>query len=490
MYFKQCSRPAFGCYLFALSWMAASAAAAPSLRDPIKTDAGYVSGMPVGKAGNEIRVYRGIPYAAPPVGSLRWRLPQPVTPWQGVRKSIHYGPVAAQYYEAGLRKVQADESQMSEDCLYLNVNTPAKTARDKLPVMVWLHPGGLDTGTANTETFNSPALPRHGVVVVTLNHRLGAFGLLANADLTAESPHNASGNYGMIDLVAALQWVKRNISAFGGDPDRVTIFGQSGGAQKVIWLLASPLAKGLFQRAIVESGTNRNLADNNTRIDTEGEAYILGERFAAKLGAKNIAALRSKTWQEIVNAMPPPPAGAETIPARDDRMHQTIDAWSLTDHPINIFDEALGNDVPILVGGDENETGVFMGYASDWLPAFTKEKSNVYVYRFMHVPVNWKKAGMKAPHGFEVRYHFGDLAGPWNAPAGLPADPGLNKDDELAAETSVRMWVNFAATGDPSVEGVIKWPAFKAIPGEDKYVTVDVKPEIQSGFLETFKAGN
>src|SRR5580698_4621203 len=289
MNLKQCSRTRFSCHLLALSLMVASAPAATSLRDPIKTDAGYVSGMSIGEAGKEIRVYRGIPYAAPPVGNLRWRLPQPVTPWQGVRKSIHYGPVAAQYYEAGLRKVQADESQMSEDCLYLNVNTPAKTARDKLPVMVWLHPGGLDTGTANTETFNSPALPRHGVVVVTLNHRLGAFGLLANADLTAESPHNASGNYGMIDLVAALQWVKRNISAFGGDPDRVTIFGQSGGAQKVIWLLASPLAKGLFQRAIVESGTNRNLDDNNTRVDTEGQAYILGERFAARLRAKTAA---------------------------------------------------------------------------------------------------------------------------------------------------------------------------------------------------------
>ncbi len=459
------------------------------LKDPIKTDAGYVSGVTIAEVGKGLRVYRGIPYAAPPVGNLRWKLPQPVIPWRGVRKSTQYGPVAAQFYKAGLRKVQADESQMSEDCLYLNLDTPARTAHDRLPVMVWLHAGGLDAGTGNTETYNYPALPRHGVVLVTVNHRLGAFGLLANSDLTAESPHNASGNYGMLDLVAALQWVRRNIAAFGGDPDRVTIFGQSGGAQKVIWLLASPLAKGLFQRAIVESGTNRNLDDNNTRIDTEAEAYKLAERFAARLDAKNIAELRAKTWQEIVSAMPAPPPGAETIPAKDDRMHQTIDAWSLTDHPINIFAEDLGNDVPVLIGGDENEIGVFVGYAADWLPALAKAKSNVYVYRFMHVPVIWRNAGMKAPHGFEVRYHFGDLGGIWHAPPGLPADPGLNKDDDLVAEISMRMWVNFAATGDPSVAGVINWPAFKAIPGEDKYVTIDVKPEVHSGFLDTFKPG-
>jgi para-nitrobenzyl esterase len=459
------------------------------LKNPIKTDLGYVSGMTIGEAGKEVHVYRGIPYAAPPVGDLRWRPPQPALPWQGVRKSTEYGPAAAQFFQTGLRKVDADESQISEDCLYLNVNTAARTAQDKLPVMVWFHAGGLDTGTGNTETYNYPALPQHGVVLVTVNHRLGAFGLLAYPDLSAESPHGAAGNYGMLDLIAALQWVKRNIAAFGGDPDRVTIFGQSGGAQKVIWLLASPLAKGLFHRAIVESGTNRNLNDNNTRIDTEWEAYILGQKFADKLGAKSIAQLRAKTWQEIVRAMPAPPAGAETIPAKDDRMHQTIDAWSLTDHPINIFDEALGNDVPVLIGGDEDEVGVFVGYAADWLPALAKQKSNVYVYRFMHVPINWKQAGMIAPHGFEVRYHFGYLGGKWNARPGHPADPGLNKDDETVAENSMRMWINFAITGDPSVEGVIKWPAYKPTPGKDKYVTIDVKPEVKSGFMETFKPG-
>jgi para-nitrobenzyl esterase len=460
---------------------------ASSLKDPVRTNAGYVSGMMVVDKGKELRVYRGIPYAAPPVGNFRWKMPQPVAPWMGVRKSTGYSLTAAQYYKADRRKVAADESQMSEDSLYLNVNTPARTTRDRLPVMVWMHAGGLDTSNGNSETHNYPALPQHGVVLVTVNHRLGAFGLFTHPELTAESPHNASGNYGMMDLVAALQWVKQNIAEFGGDPGNVTIFGQGGGAQKVIWLLASPMANGLFHRAIVESGTNRNQADNNTRVDTQAEAYKVSEKFTATIGTNKLSELRARTWQQVVDAMPPPPAGAEITPANDHRMHQTIDAWSLTDHPINILDQAIGNDVPVLVGGAAGEDGVFQGYAEDWLPAFANSKSNVYVYRFMHVPANWKQAGMIAPHGFEVRYHFGHLGGTWNAQPGFPADPGLNKDDELVAENSMRMWVNFAKTGDPSVEGLIKWPAFKAIPGQDKFVTIDVKPEVKSGFLDTFK---
>jgi para-nitrobenzyl esterase len=460
---------------------------ASSLKDPIKTNAGLVSGMTVGAMGKQIRVYRGIPYAAPPVGNLRWKMPQPLTPWKGVRKSTEYSKTAAQYYKADRRRVPADESQMSEDCLYLNVSTPARTARDKLPVMVWLHAGGLDTSTGNTDTHNHPALPQHGVVLVTVNHRLGAFGLFTNAALTAESPNNASGNYGMMDIVAALQWVKQNIAEFGGDPSNVTIFGQGGGAQKAIWLLASPMAKGLFHRTIVESGATRNFNNNNVRVDTQAEAYVVSQKFIAKIGTNNLAELRAKTWQQIVDAMPPPPVGAETIPAADHRMHPTIDAWSMTDNPINIIDEDIGNDVPMLMGGDEGEAEVFEGYAEDWLPAFANAKSNVYVYRFTHVPANWKKAGMKAQNGFEVRYHFGNLGGTWNAPAGMPADPGLSKEDEIVAENSMRMWANFAKTGDPSVDGVIKWPVFKAIPGQDKYVTIDVKPEVKSGFLDTFK---
>jgi len=449
--------------------------------DPVKTDAGYISGVVVGDPGKEVHIYKGIPYGAAPDGDLRWKPPQPVPPWKGVRKATEFGPIAAQYY------ANSDESQMSEDCLTLNVLTPAKTNDGALPVMVWLHPGGLDTGNGNLPMYNAPALPQHGVVLVTVNHRLGALGLLAHPELSAESPHNASGNYGMLDLIAALQWVKRNISAFGGDSNRVTIFGEGGGAQKVIWLLASPLAKGLFERAIIESGINRNLDDNNTRTDTEAQAYFLGERFTSKASGRDLAQLRSKSWQDVVKSMPAPPKNVETDPAQDDRMHLTIDAWSLPDHPINIFDEELGNDVPILIGGDAAEAGVFEGYTTYWLPALTKQKSNVYVYRFTHVPGNWKGAGILAPHGLEVRYQFDDLAGNWSALPGRPAEQGIYKDDEIVAENMMNMWAHFAATGDPSIEGMVEWPAFKAAPGKDRYVTIDVKPELQAGFLEKFK---
>ena len=468
-------------------------AAQTPVKDTIKIDQGTLLGTTIGSAGKEVHVYRGIPYAAPPIGELRWRPPIQHAPWQGVRQATEYGPACAQYYKPDLAKV--DAAKINENCLYLNVNTAAKTTGDKLPVMVWLHGGGLDTGSANTEVANSPNLPLHGVVVVTVNHRLGAFSLFANAGLSVESPTGASGNYGMQDLIAALQWVQWNITAFGGDPARVTIFGEGGGGQKVLWLLASPLAKGLFQRAILESGTSRNyvatqtLTENNTKIDTEWEAYNVSNRFVDRLGARTVAQMRAKTWQQIVDAMPAPPVGTEKIPVKDDRMHPAIDAWSLTDHPVNILDEAIGSDVPVRGGGDADENTMFVGYTADWLPALSHRKSNLYVYQFTHVPTNWKKAGLVAPHGMEVRYQFGELGGKWNAPAGMPADPGLNKDDQTVAEDTMQMWVNFATTGNPSVTGLIDWPAFKLVAGQDKYVVIDTKPEVRSGFLESFKPG-
>jgi len=481
-------------FAFTVAAAIVPAAAQTQLKDPIKLDLGSISGTTIGAAGHEVRVYRGIAYAKPPVGDLRWRPPLPPAPWQGVKQATEYGPACAQYYKPDHARV--DPAKISEDCLYLNVNTPAKTKGDKLPVMVWLHQGGLDTGTANTDVANSPYLPQHGVVVVAVNHRLGAFGLFANAGLSVESPSGASGNYGMLDLITALEWVQWNIASFGGDPDRVTIFGEGGGGQKVLWLLASPLAKGLFQRAILESGTSRNyvasqtMTENNTKIDTEWESYNVSNRFVDRLGARTVAQMRAKTWQQIVDAMPAPPAGTEKIPVKDDRMHPTIDAWSLTDHPVNILDESIGSDVPVLVGGDADENTMFVGYTADWLPALSHRKSNLYVYEFTHVPANWKKAGLVAPHGSEVRYQFGDLSGKWSAPAGLPADPGLNKDDDAVAENTMRMWVNFATTGNPSVTGLIDWPAFKLVAGQDKYVAIGVRPEVRTGFLETFKPGN
>jgi para-nitrobenzyl esterase len=479
----------------AIAWGQSSA---PPLRDPVKTAAGYVSGTTIGAAGKEVRIYRGIPYAAPPVGDLRWRPPQPLTPWAGIRESTQYGPVATQFFPSANWNGHILESGMSEDCLYLNLLTPARTAGERLPVMVWLHGGGLDSGNPNVSTYNLPYLPQHGVVVVNAGHRLGAMGLLAHPELVAESPDHSSGQYEVLDIIAALQWIQRNIAAFGGDPGRVTVFGQSGGGQKVVWLLASPLAKGLFQRAIVEAGTGPAFTGTNPDIYTKERAQTQGQRLAAQVGATNIAQLRSKPWQEIIKVMPIP-----TIPERAPagtfqaaslfKMHRSVDGWVLPEEPYNMFKQGIRNDVPVLVGGGESETPLFQGLTS-WAPALAKSKSPVYIYRFTHVPSNWKKAGMAAYHGLEINYHFGDLfmiahdyGAMWVAPPSLPPDPGIDENDQTVAENTMRMWAQFAATGDPSVQGLVKWPAFRPNPGEDFYVNIDVKPEIKSGLLETFK---
>jgi para-nitrobenzyl esterase len=218
--------------------------------DAVKTDAGYVSGTIIGEPGKEVSIFRGIPYAAPPVGDLRWKPPQPAAPWEGIRECTQFSAISPQIDIPGM----SSGLPLNEDCLYLNVVTPARQPDEKLPVMVWMHGGGYSMGCGNDRIWNNYRLPQYGVVVVTLNHRLGPIGLLAHPALSEESPMGVSGNYLFLDLIASLQWVRENIAAFGGDPDNVTIFGESGGGAKVSIMMLSPLAKGLFHRAICESG--------------------------------------------------------------------------------------------------------------------------------------------------------------------------------------------------------------------------------------------
>ena len=226
-----------------------------ALMDQVKTEAGYVSGAAIGEIGKEVHIYLGIPYAAPPVGNLRWKPPQPVAPWSGSRQCTDFSKIALQSTLGNLPPFP-QILPSSEDCLYLNVLTPAKKTTDKLPVMVWMHGGGYQLDNANDPLTNAPRLPQYDVVVVNVNMRLNAIGLLAHPLLSKESPKGVSGNYMFLDMIAALQWVQKNIAAFGGDPKNVTIFGESGGGAKVSNLMASPLAKGLFHRAICESGTS------------------------------------------------------------------------------------------------------------------------------------------------------------------------------------------------------------------------------------------
>jgi para-nitrobenzyl esterase len=449
-----------------------------SIVDPIKTDAGYVSGTMIGEIGKEVRIYRGIPYAAPPIGDLRWKPPQPVTPWTGIRECTAFSPWAAQTYPSTVIYQQMTESGMSEDCLYLNVLTPAKKTNERLPVLVWIHGGMLTILSGNMLTYNTPQLPQHGAVVVTISHRLGPFGYMAHPELTAESPNHASGNYGQLDLIAALQWVKKNISNFGGDPDRVTIFGQSGGASKVMWLMTSPLAKGLFHGAWSESG-NVNEYLNIVPLATAEEN---GVKLANQLGASNLADMRAKTWQQIV-------AAASAIRYSS---NFTEDGWSLVESIAETFQTGKQRDVPYMVGFVGNEGAGFYAIQS-FIPTIKQRSSKIYAYVFTGVPAGWRAAGATGWHAIDVCYVFSSLADTlgkinaayfaYNIIPRCPTctmDPGISPDDEWLANTVKSMVVHFAATGDPSVKRLVKWPPYKY--ATDQYLKIDYPLEVLSGF--------
>src|SRR5262244_2074955 len=261
-----------------------------TLPTPIRIDAGLVSGVPGGTAN--MRVFKGIPYAAPPVGPLRWRPPQPVAPWTSVRNTDEFGPRCMQGGAGAARGGAAPPPPSSEDCLYLNVWTGAKSASERRPVIVFAYGGGFNSGAGSEPRYDGEALAKKGVVFVTYNYRLGVFGFFAHPELTTESDHQSSGNYGLMDFIAALKWVQRNIANFGGDPKRVTIMGESAGAFMVASLVGSPEAKGLFQRAIAESGAWMGL--DIGRMSPRGPAEETGK----KLGS--VAELRMKPADEMM----------------------------------------------------------------------------------------------------------------------------------------------------------------------------------------------
>jgi para-nitrobenzyl esterase len=471
-----------------------------NLVDPIKTDAGYVSGTMVdsvlatgttaygsysamiGEVGKKVRIYRGIPYAAPPVGELRWKPPHPVTPWVGIRECTKFSLMAPQPWPASPVYDSIPESGMGEDVLYLNVQTPAEHAHDRLPVMVLFHGGGLTTGSVNRFSDNSPPLPQHGVVSVVVQHRIGPLGYLAHPDLTAESPQHASGNYGQLDLIAALQWVQRNIAAFGGDPDNVTIWGHSGGGAKTNFLVASPLAKGLFHRAISEAGWSTG----GTPL-AQAEEY--GVNLGTKLGASSIAELRQKSWQDIITASNAPGSGYVTT--------FTVDGWSLPDTIANIYASGRNSDVPFMVGsGGAEITPATPARGQLLLTMSQNQRSPIYTYVFTHVPQNWAECGVYAYHGLEVSYQYGvedtvmriygtSLLPPSSCPN---PDPGISDEDHWVSDAVMTMWANFAATGDPtprfrgrSRNKLITW-TWPEYDSRDLYLDIGAPPLVMSGF--------
>jgi para-nitrobenzyl esterase len=446
--------------------------------DPVKTDSGAVSGAAGASAA--VRVYKGIPFAAPPVGDLRWKAPKAPTAWTGVRKADQFSATCMQTpYAEGSPYRAAVAEAVSEDCLYLNVWAAAKSAKDRRPVMVWIHGGALTRGSGSTPTYDGDHLAEKGVVVVTINYRLGVFGFMAHPELTKESDRNASGNYGFLDQIAALEWVQKNIANFGGDPKRVTIFGESAGSWSVNVLTASPLAKGLFVRAIGESGAEF------ARVGALADAEQAGLRFQKSAGADSLAALRAKSAADLMKV-----GGGGSAPV--------VDGYLLPKDVRSIYADGKQNDVALLIGSNANEGTAFAApnvraesfkaqaksrygdLADAYLkiyPASTDAeakvssaeamrdqtfgwemrtwarmqnatgKSKVYLYYFSKVPPGEFGARLGAYHASEIAYVFETLQG------GTPVDKKLS--DEMSS-----YWVNFAATGDPNGKALPKWPVF------------------------------
>jgi para-nitrobenzyl esterase len=459
---------------------------------PVRLDSGLISGASGTDHG--VRVFRGIPYAAAPVGDLRWRAPEPAAHWDGVRNADESGAMCMQPAFRGAPGAAAtNPPKTSEDCLFLNVWTAASSANDRRPVMLWIHPGGYQTGSGATPGYDGEALAKKGVVLVTINYRLGVFGFFSHPELTKESEHHASGNYAFMDQVAALQWVRNNIAAFGGDPRRVTVFGDSAGSSSIANLMGSPRAKGLFQRAVGQSGAWMGLSLTTTR--TLAEAEQAGVKIAESLNARTLAELRAKPAEELLKA------GRAGGPV--------IDGWFLPEDVAAIFAQGKQNDVPLIVGSNQDEGTFFLqpttaakfierarmrygDHADAFLklyPAGTDEEatasqlaafrdelafvmrvwaraqtktghSKAFLFYFTHQPPPPVGAtsrggfGSGATHGSEAQYIFGNLLGP-RAWTGV---------DHQVSDMLASYWANFAASGDPNSpsnsKALTKWPAF------------------------------
>ncbi|UOE49900.1 carboxylesterase family protein [Mucilaginibacter sp. SMC90] len=471
--------------------------------DVVATDAGKVSGLT--NQGGDVHIYKGIPFAAPPVGDLRWKEPQPVKPWDGVKKCTEFAasPMQGKPDAFGVytREFLIPYQPISEDCLYLNVWTGAKTATEKRPVLVYIYGGGFVSGGAGVPIYDGEAMAKKGIIFVVINYRVGIFGFFAHPELTKESPHNASGNYGLMDQLAALKWVQQNIAAFGGDPDKVTIAGQSAGSMSVNCLVASPLGKELFNGAIAESGASF--------ISPRGygglkESEENGVKTAAQLGANSIAALRSKPAAELVGK---------------GQSRPVIDGYVLPESIADIFNGHKQNDVPVLTGWNEDDAfvappktaeeykkmigsqyGTDAGEALKLYPAGSdqeaaisqtrinrdqifgmqnytwanvqseKAKSKIYVYRFTrHLPATADFVKYGAFHTGEVAYAYDNLKflnRPWE-----PVDQQL-------ATTMSTYWANFVKTGNPNGKSVPAWPAYTA--KDNKIMILSEKPTAET----------
>jgi para-nitrobenzyl esterase len=473
----------------------------PALARPVLTDAGRLAGV----REEGLTVFKGVPYAAPPLGDLRWRPPQAPGRWRGVRRAATFAPACPQ---KGVSMPGEAPPRLSEDCLYLNIWTPAARAGARRPVIVWIHGGGFTNGSASMPLYWGDRLAARGVVVLTVAYRLGPLGFLAHPGLEAESADRSAGNYGLMDQIAALRWVRRNIAAFGGDPSNVTIAGQSAGAMSVSLLMASPQARGLFHRAIAQSGgvfEPLQLAPGFALANAVHD----GETYAAAHGAPTLAALRALPWERLLEG------------STASVSHPVIGGGLLPEPPYDTFAAGRQNDVPLLLGSNAEEarsladlSGVkAASFEADLAATFgplppplmaayphatdtqarqaradferdlrfgwdmwawarlqaAKGRGAVFYYQFTRrppFPAGSVYEGWGASHFAELWYMFGHLA--QSTFAWSPRDRALS--DQM-----VGYWVNFARAGDPNVPGLPGWPAFKGQTGATLYLGDDTR---------------
>jgi para-nitrobenzyl esterase len=452
---------------------------------PVKVEGGLVEGV----VEDNLTVHKGIPFAAPPLGDLRWRAPQPVQKWQGVRKADKYAPGCMQSMGG------PPPSGISEDCLYLNIWTPARSPKERVPVLVWIYGGGFNGGATSIPVHDGAKLAKRGVVLVSVAYRVGVLGFFAHPELSAESHHHVSGNYGLLDMIASLQWIQRNIGAFGGDPSRVTIFGESAGGIAVSMLSASPLAKGLFHGAISQSGGSFGPASanptpgENMRVLKDAEAS--GAELANAAGAPSLRELRGLSAEKLLERR------------QRGMAWPIVDGWVIPDDQYRLYEAGRFNDTPILVGYNSDEglsftrvrapeeyvAGVRARYgpfadrlleaypaAADSVPKTARDlardsafgwhtwvwarlqssrgKGRAFLYYFDQHPERAPgspEADHGAPHGVDVPYAFENLE-----TMGRPASDG----DRRISDAMATYWTNFAKRGDPNGKGLSVWPPF------------------------------
>ncbi len=449
----------------------------------VKIDGGIIQGI----VADDLTIFKGVPFAAPPVGNLRWKAPQPVEKWQGILQTTEYAPSPMQGGNPPAGK--------SEDCLYLNIWTPAKSPKEKLPVLVWIYGGGFSFGSTADPVHNGEHLARKGVVLVSIAYRIGQLGFLAHPELSAENPQGVSGNYGLFDQIAGLRWIQSNIAAFGGDPDRVTIFGESAGGISVSMLCASPLAHGLFHGAISQSGGSfgptRTTTYPGENMKPLQQAQQEGVEYLNRIGVASIAELRNVEADKLPLGMGM--GGAWPI----------VDGYVIPDDQYKLYEAGKYNDVPVLIGYNsdeglsfrpgrtpqeyfENVQRRFGPFAQALIEAYPAGKTNVprsarnlmrdaafgwhtwswarlqsqrgkskvFLYYFDQHPQREEgspQADHGTPHGVDVPYVFMHID---------TSNPQTTESDLIISDIMGTYWTNFAKFGHPNGPGVTEWPPF------------------------------